>query len=106
LPLEMPEDELKKRFPHIAKEIEEQPSEETASIKVRANPSGYQPNVMDFLARCDNNKQALEIIDYLEKRGELPQTDASALRLRISEHGVRSVAKKRKPGHYFREFGV
>jgi len=105
LPLEMPEDELKKRFPHIAKEIEELPPEEMASVKVKACPSGYQPNVLDFLARCDNDKQAMEIVDYLEKRGELPQADASDLRMRISKHGVRSVAKKRAPGHYFREFG-
>ena len=105
MPLEIPEDELKKRFPHIAKEIEGLPPEETASVKVKAGPSGYQPNVLDFLARCDNDRQAMEIVDYLEKRGELAQTAASALRLRISKHGVRSVAKKRAPGHYFREFG-
>jgi hypothetical protein len=101
----MPEDELKKRFPHIAKEMEESPPEETASIKVKADPSGYEPNVLDFLARCDNNKQAMEIVDYLERRGELSKTDASALRLRINRYGVRSVAKKRMPGHYFLKFG-
>lgn len=101
----MPEEELKKKFPHLAKEIEESPPEETATLKIKANPSGYQPNVLDFLARCDNNRQALEIIDYLEKRGELSQADAGSLRQRIAKHGVRSVAKKRAPGYYFREFG-
>jgi hypothetical protein len=101
----MHKEELKKRFPNLAKEMDQSPPGETASVKIKAGPSGYQPNVLDFLARCDNNKQALEIIDYLEKRGELPKADASSLRLRISKHGVRSVAKKRSPGHYFREFG-
>lgn len=105
MPLEMHKDELKKRFPHLAKEMDESPPEETASVKIKAGPSGYQPNVLDFLARCDSNKQAFEIIDYLEKRGELPKADASSLRMRIGKHGVRSVAKKRAPGHYFREFG-
>lgn len=104
MPLEIPEEELKKKFPNIAKEMEESPPEETPRLKVRTDPSCYQPNVFDFLARCDNNKQAIEIVDYLEKRGELPNTEADALRHRISEHGVRSLVKKRAPGHYFREF--
>jgi hypothetical protein len=73
-------------------------------VKVKNDPSGYEPNVFDFLARCDNNKQAIEIVDYLEKRGELPKGEAEDLRNRISEHGVRSLTKKRAPGHYFREF--
>jgi hypothetical protein len=105
LPMEMPKDELKKRFPNIAKEIDESQPEASIGVKIKAGPSGYQPNVLDFLARCDNNKQANEIIDYLEKQGELSPNDASSLRQRISKHGVRSVSKKREPGHYFREFG-
>ncbi len=100
----MPEDEMKKRFLHIAKEVEEPSTGETATVRVKVHSSGYPPNVLDFLARCDNDKQAMEIIDYLEKRGELSKAEAGALRLRIEKHGVRSVAKKRAPGHYFREF--
>lgn len=105
MPLDLHRDELKKRFPNIAKEMDESTPEGTSKVKLKADSSGYQPNVMDFLARCDNDKQALEIIDYLEKRGEVPPSEAGALRLRIGKQGVRSVAKKRAPGHYFREFG-
>lgn len=101
----MSEEEMKKRFPHIAKEMEESSPEETKRVKVKADPSGYQPNVFDFLARCDNDKQALEIVDYLERRGELPSAEADGLRQRIGDHGVRSLGKKRTHGHYFREYG-
>jgi hypothetical protein len=105
LPLELPEEELKKKFPHIIKEIEESSYEEDKGIKVKSDPTGYQPNVFDFLARCENNSQAIEIVDFLEKRGELLKAEADSLRKRINEKGVRSVAKKRSPGHYFREYG-
>lgn len=105
MPLEMPEEELKKRFPHIAKEMEESSPGDAHTLRVKTSPNGYQPNVYDFLARCDNNKQAMEIVDYLERRGELPKEEAEGLRRRINEHGVRSLVKKRAPGYYFREFG-
>lgn len=100
----MPEEEMKKRFPHLAKEMEAAPPSPGQNLKVKVNPTGYQPNVFDFLARCDNHSQAMEIVNYLEKRGELSESEAGALRKRIAEKGVRSLAKKRQPGHYFREF--
>ncbi len=104
MPLEMPEEEIKKKFPNLAKELENS-AEEGQEIKAKPSPSGYEPNVFDFLARCENNSQAIEIVDYLEKRGELPKTEADSLRKRINEKGVRSMVKKRSPGHYFREYG-
>lgn len=98
------EDELRKRYPHLAKEIESEP-EEGESIGVRVDSSqGYMPDIIDFLTRCDTENQAMEIIDYMERRGEVSKDYAVSLKERLKEKGLRSFGKKRAPGHYFKQF--
>jgi hypothetical protein len=100
------EDELRKRYPHLVKEIESEPGE-GRSIGVRVDSSqGYIPDVIDFLRCCDTENQALEIIDYMERRGEVSKEYAASLRERLKEKGVRSFGKKKAPGHYFKQFNV
>jgi len=66
---------------------------------------GYNPDVIDFLRRCDNEKQAYEIIDYLEKRKEISAEYASQLRKQLRERGVRSFGSKKEDGYYLKQAG-
>ncbi len=97
-------EELKKDFPNLIKEIERSAAEENLNIKIDRS-RGYTPSVIDFIMRCDKDEEAIEIIDYLEKRGEITHVYASALRKQVNEKGVRSFGNKRAPGYYFRVFG-
>ena len=100
------EKELKKNFPNLLKELEEGKSGKGKLPKMKVDKGrGYDPSILDFLRRCDNDREALEVVDYLEKRGEITEAYAASLRTRIKEKGVRSFGEKRTPGHYFREFG-
>ena len=63
----------------------------------------YDPNVIDFICRCDNEKQAQEIIGYMEKKGEIGKEYAQKLRTQLRKKGVRSFGGKRKEGYYLRE---
>jgi len=100
------EKELKKNFPHLLKELEERKLGKDKPPKMKVDKGwGYDPSILDFLKRCDNDREALEIVDYLERRGEITKAYATSLRTRIKEEGVRSFGEKRTPGHYFREFG-
>ncbi len=63
--------------------------------------AGYDPDVIDFIRRCDTKEQAHEIIDYLEKKGELTSDEASNLRQRIEKEGIRSFGPKKEHGFYF-----
>lgn len=97
-------------FPHLAKEMEEDnesSDEHRVQINsVRSNPeieekvSGkfgtYMPDAIDFIRRCDNEKQAKEIIDYLEKRGEITPEYARKLRKQLKKKGVRALESRRK----------
>ncbi|MGQ9759357.1 MAG: DUF2095 family protein [Candidatus Methanomethylicaceae archaeon] len=95
-------DELKKDFPNLIREIEA--TQDRPGLRIDRS-RGYTPNVIDFIMRCKKDHEAIEIIDYLERRGEITSLYADALRKQINEKGVRSFGNKRMPGYYFKTFG-
>ncbi|MCX8187416.1 MAG: DUF2095 domain-containing protein [Nitrososphaeria archaeon] len=58
------------------------------------------PTAIDYLRRCEDDKEAMEVIDYLEKRGEISSDEAEGLRKQVTERGVRSFGKKKEWGYY------
>jgi hypothetical protein len=114
--MEIGRETLKKVFPHLTGEIEAEAEKRfvgkdlamTASTTVERTATkrfnDYNPDVIDFICRCDNEKQAHEIIDYVEKRGEIDKECARKLRIRLKKKGVRSFGAKREEGYYLREF--
>lgn len=70
--------------------------------KVTHSVQGYEPTIIDFIRRCENDDQALGIINYLEKRGEIESSYARWLRIQLAERGLRSFGKQRKSGCYER----
>ncbi|HUT81323.1 MAG TPA: DUF2095 family protein [Candidatus Bathyarchaeia archaeon] len=90
-----------------AKEIEEDIEKEIKLKQQKAalhDPyrfAGYDPDAIDFIRRCDSNDQAFEIIDYLKKKGEISSEEATNLRQRIENEGLRSFGPKKEHGFYF-----
>ncbi|MGD2201017.1 MAG: DUF2095 family protein [Candidatus Bathyarchaeota archaeon] len=107
----MDKDKFRKLFPHLAEEIEKGVSKVDITVD-EGEPgvestndrkwSGYDPDVNDFLRRCKTEKQAEEIIDYLEEKGEINTERAAVLREKLKEEGLRSFGEKKKPGFYHR----
>jgi hypothetical protein len=62
----------------------------------------YVPDVVDFIRRCDTKEQAEEIVNYLEKRGEISRDYAQKIRKQLCEKGVRSFGSKKEEGYYFK----
>jgi len=101
----MEHDEFKKRYPALAKEIEQGTGK--ADLKFQVEPpkeerhfAGYDPGVIDFLRRCNDDEEALEIIEYMKRRGEVTVKDAEELCTQLKEKGVRSFGPKKEPGYY------
>ena len=100
-------------FSHLTEEMEAKKSTEGMNSTNPSSPTGerattkrfddYNPNVIDFICRCDNEKQACEIIDYVEKRREIDQKYAQKLRTQLKKRGVRSFGAKREEGYYLRD---
>jgi len=113
--MEVDKARFKKMFPHLADEMETGNSKvsinsvrsdtETAEKTAAKCFDNYNPDVIDFICRCDNVKQAEEIVDYMEKRGEISQKYAQKLRTQLRKKGVRSFGAKREEGYYLKESG-
>jgi hypothetical protein len=102
-------------FPHLAKELERS----STSTRLPLSPSdhnrdedatsfkfqGYFPNVLDFLRRCDNEEEGLEIISYLEERSEIDCCYAEKLRIQLKTEGIRSFGPKKEDDYYLKEAG-
>lgn len=110
--MEMDKKEFKKIFPRLAEELENK-EQKIGITSVRSDLKtgekassrkfvGYTPDVIDFLRRCDNEKQAKEIIGYLEKRGEISQEYARRLRKQLKKKGVRSFGTKKEDDYYLK----
>jgi len=117
---------LKKIFPNLYGELEKgeckvpinavrkNPQEvENSEVEEEFQPSvmpdklrHYNPTAVDFIRRCDTEAQVKEIIDYLQKKGEITKEYAEELRCQLKREGVRSFGPKKEEYYYFREGGI
>ncbi len=105
-------DEFEERFPALANELEEEgvpiDAYRTSEKKAIAEEdemrdfSGYNPTVIDFLRRCETDDEALEIINWMEERGEITHEMAKELRITLVQKGVRAFGSKKEWGWYER----
>lgn len=113
--MELDKETFRKLFPNLAKEMESgknkavinsvrthvQVGEKAASKRF----THYDPDVIDFIRRCDTEEQAEEIIAYMERRGEIEKEYASKLRRQLKEKGVRSFGAKKEENYYLKHGG-
>ena len=110
--MELGKKRFRKIFPKLAGEMETDENRfritsvrsdlgvaERASMKRFDN---YMPDAVDYIRRCDSEKQAEEIVDYLEKRKEITIEYAHRLRKQLKTKGVRSFGPKKQDDYYSR----
>ncbi len=115
--MEINKERFKKIFPNLANEmntseqkleinsIRSNAEDAEKAAKAQKNLSNYSPDIIDFLRRCDNEKQAEEIIAYMENRSEITPNYAQRLRQQLRKKGVRSFGPKKEEGYYFQRLG-
>lgn len=111
--MEIEKKRFKNKFPHLSQEMEQEQQRvgissvrsdiQTGEHAAAKRFDGYVPDVIDFIRRCDNERQAAEIIDYMEQRNEINTTYASKLKKQLKEKGVRSFGLKKQDDYYSRE---
>ena len=108
-------EKFKRKFPHLAAELEGRENKITIT-SFRSNGDvgeraaskkfeSYDPDVIDFIRRCETREQAEEIIRYLEIRREITHEYAERLRKQLKEKGVRSFGPKKEDDYYLKEAG-
>ncbi|MCW4034757.1 MAG: DUF2095 domain-containing protein [Candidatus Bathyarchaeota archaeon] len=106
---------FRKMFPKLAEEMETG-SCATKIDSVRVDPAiakkeiapkfdDYNPDIIDFLRRCDKAEQAEEIICYMENRKEISCDYANKLRKQLKQKGVRSFGSKKCDDYYLKQSG-
>jgi hypothetical protein len=111
--MELEKKTCKRMFPKLAKELgsaENKVPVSSVRTDIEAGEKHvttgrfvhYAPDVIDFIRRCDRPEQADQIIDYMEKRGEIDRLYARRLRRQLGEKGVRSFGAKKEEGYYLK----
>ena len=97
-------DKLKQSFPHLYNEYVQGKIGISNLYEKRGKDPwmGYTPNFKDFLARAKTEKECLEIIEYLERRGEIGGDLAKELRERTLKFGPQSFGTRDKD--YYSKF--
>jgi hypothetical protein len=101
--------QFKKLFPHLAKEMESgrskaelgKSSEIDNSFRNKGRRwAGYNPDIIDFIRRCETIEQAREVINYLKDRGEITNKLAVEIKQRLDKEGLRSFSTKKERDFY------
>ncbi|MGA3191327.1 MAG: DUF2095 family protein [Candidatus Bathyarchaeia archaeon] len=111
--MEPEKETFKKMFPNLAKELGSDENKVSVNSVRTDDEAGerhvtrerfvhYAPDVIDFIRRCDTTEQAEEIIDYVEKRGEIDGLYAHKLKKQLKEKGVRSFGAKKEEDYYLK----
>jgi hypothetical protein len=101
--------QFRKKYPNLAKELGGSGTVKIQAVrtsvkeaeKVSHSLHGYEPTAVDFIRRCENDSQALEIINFLEKNEKIEPDYARHLRAQLAERGLESFGKRRKSGCYW-----
>ncbi len=101
--------DLKLIFPNLIDEIENQTNFSIELVTQMSKQedkttsktfSGYNPDIIDFIRRCDTEDEAVEIIRYMEKKLEISKEYATNLIKEIKVKGVRSFGPKKEIDYY------
>jgi len=106
--------ELGEDFPALSEELEEGKTKvyKVEGVRTDSEKSGesgteqtFMPDVVDYIRRCDTESQAVEIIDFMVKRREISESEASEIKKKLRSEGLRSFGAKKEKDHYLR-FGL
>ncbi|MFX1408756.1 MAG: DUF2095 family protein [Promethearchaeota archaeon] len=109
--------ELAEYFPHLISEVSiSKKALKIDSVKFNIQNSNdyypeelYNPKAIDFIRRCTNDEEAIEILNYLLRRKELSNDEYKLLKSQIlQKEGLTNLIEEhggfKKPGYYERKF--
>ncbi|MFW9925703.1 MAG: DUF2095 family protein [Candidatus Thorarchaeota archaeon] len=102
--------EFREAFPALSRELDEKTTKTYRIDGVRtmtedadsggAQKAAFEPDVVDYIRRCDTVAQAIEIVDFLLKRNEITQPQAREIKSQLKADGLRSFGSKKEKDHY------
>ncbi|MHA1917664.1 MAG: DUF2095 family protein, partial [Candidatus Ranarchaeia archaeon] len=77
-------------------EVEKEEVEDIVEEYISRPYYNYSPNYVDFIRRCKTKEEALEILDFLEKKKEIDSKEAKKIRNQLEKEGIRSFGTLKK----------
>ncbi len=102
-------DEFRRKYPNLARELFDEEKAEGSSIDLVYMPQlddpwrGYTPGPVDYIRRAKTLEEALEVIDYLEKHGEITREEAEEYRRKLREEGLEAFGPRKGDNYYYRK---
>lgn len=97
-------DEFKKRYPHIAKELEEKVGVRSLSKLIKDDEPPFIPTAIDYLRRCKTLEEAREVLNYLVSIGELKADERQFFEEVLSNKGLESLGPRKEFGYYSEKY--
>ncbi|MHA1931895.1 MAG: DUF2095 family protein [Promethearchaeota archaeon] len=114
-------DELKEKFPHLTTEIVEKKKSikidsvendihfKQSKVEISDPDELVNPGPIDFLRRCKNNDEALNILDYLLNHKKISEKDYDSFKNQILKgEGLKEFIDKhggfKGPGYYEKKY--
>jgi len=99
-------EEFKKKYPKLAEEIFGNKTKQL-TLRVESGFSdpwrNYVPTVVDYIRRCKTVEEAIEVVEYLAKRGELSSEEAEELRNILLTRGLEFFGSRKEDDYYYKE---
>ncbi|WP_440060192.1 DUF2095 family protein [Thermogladius sp. 4427co] len=97
-------DEFRRKYPNLARELLDEDSGVSLPVdKGFSDPwRGYLPNVYDYLKRCRDEREAIEVVEYLVKHGELSAEEGEHIKELIEKHGLSYFGEKKVDDYYYK----
>ena len=99
-------EEFKRKFPKLAEEIFNS-KDKHLTLRVESGFSdpwrNYVPTVIDYIRRCKTVDEALRVIEYLSKRGELTGEEAEELKSILLTQGLDFFGSRKEDDYYYKE---
>lgn len=101
--------EFREAFPTLSKELEEKTAKAykidgvrtmTEEAETKSEKASFEPDVVDYIRRCDTMSQAMEIVEFLLKQNEITPPQAKEIKSQLKADGLRSFGSKKEKDHY------
>jgi hypothetical protein len=106
LTVEYDREDFQKSFPHLIGELNTKKS--LSGIEIGGvsydKMTPEDPNLVDFILRCSTDEEAIDIINFLEKRNEITSAEADRTRKQIKSEGLTSFGPRKISNYYEQVF--
>jgi len=96
--------EFRRKYPHLAEELEEGVGVKSIKELVEGAGPPFMPTAVDYLRRCSSLEEAMEVLEYLARTGQLREEERRLLEEKLVNEGLESLGPRKEFGYYSEKY--